>query len=140
MAKSQTTRAIIQMSSLLSKLTDGEREIVDRFRADIPVRVAGLAQELGLEIVLAALSPNISGMIEPSKTARNGFKVKINKFENDERQRFTAAHEIAHYLIHRDHIKNGIVDSAMYRSNLSSFKEAQANNLAADILMPVQAV
>ena len=128
------------MVNLLEEITPDERVIVDKYRAAIPVRVAALAQELGLEIVLSPLSPSVSGMIEPSETAPNGFKIKINKFENDERQRFTAAHEIAHYLLHREYIKNGIVDSALYRSNLSSFKEIQANKLAADILMPAKAV
>lgn len=128
------------MADLLDKISPAELAVVAKYRADVPVRVAALAQELGLEIVSAALSPNISGMIEPSETAASGFKIKINKFENAERQRFTAAHEIAHYLIHRDYIKNGIVDSALYRSNLSSFKEAQANKLAADIIMPADAV
>jgi len=122
--------------SLLDKVEEKEREIVNVFRRKYPVRVADLARELGLEIVSAALSPNISGLIEPSDTATSGYKIKINKFESEERQRFTAAHEIAHYLIHRQFIKNGIVDSALYRSNLSSFKETQANQLAADILMP----
>lgn len=128
------------MTSLLDQISPDEREIVDKYRGEVPVRVAALAQELGLEIVLAPLSPNISGMIEPSDTAKSGYKIKINKFEKEDRQRFTAAHEIAHYLIHRDYIKNGIVDSALYRSNLSSFKESQANKLAADIVMPVGAV
>tara|TARA_R110002072_G_scaffold15856_14_gene62739 strand:+ start:1099 stop:1605 length:507 start_codon:yes stop_codon:yes gene_type:complete len=128
------------MGSLLEKITPDERGVVDKHRAQVPVRVSALAQELGLEIVLAALSPNISGMIEPSDTAANGYKIKINKFEKEERQRFTAAHEISHYLLHREYIKNGIVDSALYRSNLSSYKETQANKLAADILMPVEAV
>ena len=128
------------MTSLLDIIDPKEREIVERHRSSRPVRIASLAQDLGLEIVLAALSPNISGMIEPSDTASSGFKIKINKYEKEERQRFTAAHEVAHYLIHRDYIKNGIVDSALYRSNLSSFKEAQANKLAADIIMPAHSV
>jgi Zn-dependent peptidase ImmA (M78 family) len=30
------------------------------------------------------------------------------------RQRFTLAHEIAHYVLHRDLVENGIVDDTMY--------------------------
>lgn len=125
---------------LLDRIAPDELEIVSRYIASAPVRVAELAEALGLEIVKAPLSPNISGLIEPSETARAKFKIKVNKFERPERQRFTAAHEIAHYLLHRDYIKNGIVDSALYRSNLSSAKEVQANKLAADILMPADLV
>lgn len=114
-----------------------EQEAIVRAHTDsIPVRVGKLAKELELEVVLAGLSPNISGLIEPSTTAKAGFVIKINKYESDERQRFTIAHEIAHYLLHRDHIKNGVIDNVMYRSSLSSKKEIEANRLAADILMP----
>ena len=63
------------MVNLLEEITPDERVIVDKYRAAIPVRVAALAQELGLEIVLAPLSPSVSGMIEPSETAPNGFKI-----------------------------------------------------------------
>ena len=52
------------------------------------------------------------------------------------RQRFTLAHEIGHMLLHRDRIGDGIVDDILYRSSLSDTLEAQANRLAADILMP----
>jgi hypothetical protein len=117
-----------------------QQEILQKHVGSIPVRVGLLADELGLEVVLSALSPNISGMIEPSDTAPSGFKIRINKFEGEERQRFTIAHEIAHYLLHREHIHNGIVDNALYRSGLSSAKETQANKLAADIVMPYSKV
>ncbi|KKK54288.1 hypothetical protein LCGC14_3086240, partial [marine sediment metagenome] len=46
------------------------------------------------------------------------------------------AHEIAHFLLHRDRLRNGIVDDVLYRSSLSNALEAEANRLAADIIMP----
>jgi hypothetical protein len=121
-------------------ITDSQIEIVDKHTSAIPVRVGKLAKDLGLEVVLAGLSPNISGLIEPSPSAESGFVIKINKYETDERQRFTLAHEIAHFLLHKDYIKNGVVDNIMYRSSLSSRKETEANKLAADILMPISTV
>lgn len=112
------------------------KQVIDEYLLVVPIRIGQLANDLGLEVVRAALSPSISGLIEPSETAASGFKIKINKFESEERQRFTVAHEIAHFLLHRDYIKNGIIDSALYRSSLSSRKEVEANKLAADLLMP----
>ena len=53
------------------------------------------------------------------------------------RRRFTIAHEIAHFLLHRDKIGDQLSDDAMYRSSLSSDDERAANRLAADILMPM---
>ncbi len=49
---------------------------------------------------------------------------------------FTIAHEIAHYILHRELIGDGIVDDILYRSGLSDHLEAQANRLAADLIMP----
>lgn len=111
--------------------------VLDAYAGAIPVPVGKLAQELGLTVSLASLSPSISGLIEPDATAPAQFRIRINRYESDERQRFTIAHEIAHYLLHRDYIRSGIVDSVMYRSSLSSKREAEANRLAADIVMPM---
>lgn len=103
-----------------------------------PVKVGALATSLGLKVVLASLPMNISGLIQPDDDGH--FIIKVNRFESKERQRFTIAHEIAHFLLHRDQIDNGIIDSVLYRSKLSSRIEAEANKLAADIVMPSDAV
>lgn len=123
--------------SFSHRIDGSELAILRQFAAETPVKVGALATALGLRVVLATLPINISGLIEPDG---DGFVVKINRFESKERQRFTIAHEIAHYLIHRDRINAGIFDSVLYRSNLSSRMEAEANRLAADIVMPSQAV
>jgi len=123
--------------SFSHRIDDSELAILREFTCEPPVKVGALASALGLRVVLATLPMNISGLIEPDK---DGFVVKINRFESKERQRFTIAHEIAHYLIHRDRINAGIFDSVLYRSKLSSRMEAEANRLAADIVMPIQAV
>jgi hypothetical protein len=116
------------------------QEILSRHLGEIPVAVGRLANELGLLVSLASLSPSISGLIEPDEASPSGFRIRINRYEVDERQRFTVAHEIAHFLLHRDYIRSGIVDNVMYRSSLSSKREAEANRLAADIVMPFSIV
>jgi hypothetical protein len=117
-----------------------QQTVLDKHSVQVPVPVGKLAHDLGLTVSLASLSPSISGLIEPDATAPAGFRIRVNRYESDERQRFTIAHEIAHYLLHRDHIRSGIVDNVMYRSSLSSAREAQANRLAADIIMPMRKV
>lgn len=117
-----------------------EAEIVRRYTSSFPVKVGELANELGLKVVRAPMPPKISGLIQPSADAPAGFEIRVNKYEMLERQRFTVAHEIAHYLLHRDDIGAGVVDSIMYRSNLTSRKETEANKLAADIIMPARVV
>jgi hypothetical protein len=129
------------MSLLLADRVNADHvDIVTRYIAEYPVKVGELANELGLKVTRAPLPPKISGLIKPSDEAPAGFEIRVNKYEVPERQRFTVAHEIAHFLLHRDEIGSGVVDSIMYRSSLTSRKETEANRLAADIVMPSKAV
>lgn len=113
---------------------------LDRFKGEIPVRLGALASALGLEVFKSTLNPGISGLIEPSSTASSGYRIKINRHEIVERQRFTLAHEIAHFLLHRFEIGKGVVDDTLYRSALSSRKEVEANKLASQIILPLRSV
>ncbi len=126
--------------ALWSRIDAREAAIVERYLQSRPVKVGELAAELGLKVVRAPLPPKISGLIQPDQTAPAHFTVKVNKYELPERQRFTLAHEIAHFLLHKPDIRSGVVDNIMYRSNLTSRKEAEANRLAADIIMPAKSV
>lgn len=64
-------------------------------------------------------------------------------YEPRTRQRFTVAHELSHFLLHKDKIQGNLTDMVstintkiMYRSRLSNGIEAEANQLASEILMP----
>lgn len=114
-------------------MNNDELQLLNQFTAAIPVAVGALAKALGLTVVVATLPLSISGMVKPED---GRFVIKVNRFEPKERQRFTIAHEVAHYLLHRHLIAKGVIDSTLYRSKLSSRLEAEANKLAADILMP----
>lgn len=122
------------------RIREEEAEIVRRFTSTSPVKVGELATELGLTVTRAPMAPKFSGLIRPSNETPSGFEIRVNKYDIPERQRFTVAHEIAHYLLHRNDICAGVVDNIMYRSNLTSRKETEANQLAADIVMPGDAV
>ena len=85
------------------------------------------------------LPTNISGKIfrDTEHGGPSGFSIAVNLTEAPVRQRFTVAHEIAHFLLHRSRLEAGdLTDDTMYRSGLSSKEEADANKLAAYILMP----
>lgn len=120
------------------KLNDEDRAIILQFQEKAPVDLAGLARHYGLIVKAATLTPGKSGEIRPD--GASGFIIKVNRHDSPGRQRFTVAHEIAHYLLHRDHIGAGISDDALYRSNQSDQIEWEANRLAADIVMPTKAV
>lgn len=121
------------MSPEWNQLELGIRALIEEFQDAPPVRLPELARALGVPIKAATLAPGISGEIRPSG---NGFVIRINRHDPIKRQRFTVAHELAHFLLHRDQIGNGITDDVLYRSTLSDRREQQANRLAADILMP----
>jgi Zn-dependent peptidase ImmA (M78 family) len=107
-------------------------EIVAQYLTAAPVNVERLASALGLRILQDFLG-EYSGKIERDTL---GFKITVNTTDSPVRQRFTIAHEIGHYVLHRDLIGDGISDDAMYRSRLGGFYETQANQYAAYILMP----
>ena len=129
------------MSSYLWDRVDRKHvSIIDHHTSSIPVRVGDLAAALGLSVIKSPMEPRISGLIRPSNSTESGFEIRVNKYEVPERQRFTVAHEISHYLLHRSDIGQGVVDSIMYRSSLTSRKETEANKLAADIVMPAKLI
>jgi hypothetical protein len=120
-----------------NRMTDQQQAIIARYITEVPVRLGALAAELGLEVRSATLPHGKSGQIAPSETAPSGFTVRINRHESKERQRFTLAHEIAHFLLHRDKIKNGIMESVLYRADgITNREEVEANKLAAEMVMP----
>lgn len=109
---------------------------LERFQSTPKIPLGQIAQDLGIAVKLSTLPANISGEIRPSTESSSGFMIRINRHEAKVRQRFTLAHELSHYLLHRDEIGDGIRDTVLYRSSLSDAREAEANRLAADLIMP----
>lgn len=126
------------MSPEWQSLGNEIRRAIEDHQDTTPVRLSELARELGVPVKAATLAPGISGEIRPN--AGEGFIIRINRHDPSKRQRFSVAHELAHFLLHSDQIGAGISDDVLYRSSLSDRREAQANRLAADILMPDQLV
>ena len=118
------------------KISYAERLLIEDALRDAPVRISAIAKALGVTVVSADLGSGISGEIRPSPEHPGSFIIRVNKNDSTRRQRFTVAHELGHYLLHRSEIGRGIVDDVLYRSSLSDWREAQANRIAADILMP----
>jgi uncharacterized protein DUF955 len=115
------------------------QSLLESHQRNAPIKLSDIAKRLGLTVLSATLPVGISGEIRPALGEGN-FTIKVNRHDDHRRQRFTVAHELAHFLLHRQYIGNGLSDDVLYRSSLSDAKEAQANRLAADILMPMQLV
>lgn len=118
-----------------------EMQIVRRYRERVPVDIIGLIRELGIEYREEPMEAGASGRID-----FDGFlcTITVNANEGPQRKRFTAAHELGHYLMHRDLIENrGHLDRLFGppgldnpEAPLSPRHEVQANQFAADLLMP----
>jgi hypothetical protein len=121
-------------------LLSEQSKIIKEHQRRAPVRVAALADALGLKVYSTArLSPDVSGMIkiDLAKGGQSGYAIYVNGSHAETRKRFTIAHEIAHFILHKNLIGDGIVEDALLRARgLSNSVERQANGLAADILMP----
>lgn len=112
-------------------------EVISRFQKAPPVDVRAIADALGISVVVDhGLPDDISGKIERSGLLVERYEITVNGRHVPTRQRFTIAHELAHYVLHRSLIGDGIVDDAMYRSSQGNEIEWQANSYAATILMP----
>jgi hypothetical protein len=120
-------------------LTPGQ--IIAKYQAQAPVDVVAIAKDLGINVwAMDSLPPSISGKIfrDPLNGGPSAFSIGVNASHSFVRQRFTVAHEIAHFVLHRAKLESGdLVDDALYRGGLSSKEETEANRLAADILMPL---
>jgi hypothetical protein len=102
-----------------------------------PVPIGEVASALGLDVISVTLPSDISGLIRKISPNEERYEIQVNNTDVPVRQRFTVAHEVAHFLIHRHMIgTDGITDSILYRSKLSDRNEAEANRLAAAMLLP----
>lgn len=108
------------------------------------VDVEEIAKKLGLVVSEHDLGDNVSGVLYIDKGKG---VIGYNKNESEVRRRFTIAHEIGHFVLHR--LDNEIfVDKkafkVMYRDDNSTTgeikQEREANAFAAALLMPRERV
>jgi Zn-dependent peptidase ImmA (M78 family) len=117
---------------------DGLRQITGS--QSIPVNVDRLAKTLDITVKYESLSADISGAL----MRKAGVAViAINKDHSQTRKNFSLAHELGHYWLHQDD-EVFLDKSIMHRDAKSArgddWKEIQANQFAASLLMPKQAL
>lgn len=116
-------------------------DVIKRHWNTAPVPVSDIADEIGTPILYAVLPDEISGMI---RRDGDGYMIVVNKYHALTRKRFTIAHEIGHYIYHRDLLGAGTGDTRAYRAigtdfpnpKITAQHERQANTFAANLLMP----
>lgn len=106
---------------------------------DVPVRVDAVAHRLGVRVEFVPLGEEVSGLLIIENDQGT---IGINETHPLVRQRFTLAHEIGHYVLHRGQSELFIDKNftAVFRDSRSSSgehrAEIQANQFAAALLMP----
>ena len=110
-------------------------ERIAPYLSSAPVDLDAMAAILGIEVVQRSLPPNVSGRLE--RRFGGGWRITLNSRHSKTRRRFTLAHEIAHYLLHRDLVGDFIEDDDRYRSTtLPEALEVQASRFGASLLLP----
>ncbi len=105
----------------------------------VPVDVKKIAQEMNIVIEEANFeNENISGYLKrKSKEGNPLIVVRTQDLEN--RKRFTIAHELGHYILHKDDsvlVDGNLIFRDIISSTASDIKEIQANQFASELLMP----
>ncbi|MCJ8350749.1 ImmA/IrrE family metallo-endopeptidase [Moritella sp.] len=116
------------------RITEEQRRIISDCQHSYPIAVGKLAKSFGIVLKKATLKGNLAGEI---REVAGVVTIRVNSHDVKARQRYTIAHEIAHFLLHRHLLKDGIQDTPLYRSHLPNKIEREADALAADILMPM---
>ena len=120
-------------------------DVLRSYSRTAPIDVLAVAAEMRIPVLFEDLSDDVSGAIRQSKGAPNGYEIVVNSRHAETRQRFTIAHEIGHFIYHRDLLGLGAGDDRAYRAvpgtgfpndHITPREERQANIFAANLLMP----
>lgn len=110
------------------------------WNGDLPVRPDLIAKRQGITVFEAPMSLSFSGQIQSAMDG--GFQIIVNARESSTRNRFTIAHELGHFNL--GHMDDGHAmcrdGPEQYSTANPDIRERQANDFAACLLMPEDAV
>lgn len=121
---------------------EAAKRILANTGSAIPVDLEMIAEAHNIQIRRQVLEDAVSGMLVVKDTYAI---IGINEGHHPNRQRFTIAHELGHFFLHRNN-ERVFVDGKpiFYRDQVSSegsqIQEIEANAFAAELLMPASAL
>ena len=119
---------------------EAEQLLVKHGARRAPVDVKRIAEHYA-RVVERPLDPDISGVLVPMEDG--GWVILVNATHPPVRQRFTVAHELGHLLLHgytAPHADRAFKFRDARSSEGSALEEIQANQFAAELLMPRELV
>lgn len=126
---------------LNNEVVERAREFCKQYEInEYPVKIIEICKSLGLSVFERYLPENVSGFIVVQSENFMDFNtnqlIAVNQYDNPRRKRFTIAHELAHFVLHKG-------DNALYAhrdAGQHDRAETEANLFASVILMPEELV
>ncbi len=106
-----------------------ENGFIDEYCVDIEKII--LKQDI--ELAKEDMESHLSGYL---KLNEGKWKIGINRNHHPKRQRYTMAHEFAHYVLHRGKYDSFEDEEIYFRNGNASSIEFKADEFAASLLMP----
>jgi Zn-dependent peptidase ImmA (M78 family) len=123
------------MTDIRAEATQAANTILAEHWGDkVPVDPARIARKLGINVENAFLDADVAGAIE--KRPDGQVRIYLNREDHPNRQRFTCAHEIGHFVQHGEEDFEFVDYRDMTASLGVDEDERYANAFAAALLMP----
>ncbi len=113
-----------------------------KYPVDLDILIEGAIQDSDFNGKLFVERGNFStfeGCLRKTEGVNNWVIILNINVENIRRQRFTIAHEIGHFMCHRN-LKTEFIDNHLSLNNFSDKLETEANLFAAWLLMPANII
>ena len=99
-----------------------------------PLDISSLAQLLGIKMIFEPMKGDDSGSLKKNKKT-DEWVMKVNSLHHPNRQRFTIAHELGHFIKDSAN-QDEFSDTVFFRNGESNPMEVAANQFAAELLLP----
>jgi Zn-dependent peptidase ImmA (M78 family) len=129
------------VDSPISARFAAKKVLASHWSGVLPVDPGSIAEALGVTLIPkgSQFSPwEYSGYFRKHDLAYNGPVIEYNRADPLVRRRFTVAHELGHYVLGHDNAPRD--DAASFGASVRSPVERAANQFAAELLMPEDAV
>lgn len=116
------------------------RVIAANYVTSPPILIDDIAENYGLKVLYGELPPEMGDVAGYIMLQDEEKVVLINSLDSPVRQRFTIAHELGHYLLHVDALRNNPKYGIMKRHPIgqgdNDVYEIEANFFASRLLVP----
>lgn len=131
--------------AITKNIKETTKEFINRYISKdsmLPIKIEDIIYSENIKIEYRKLSDNLSGLLIIKGGSR---LIGVDNTHRDERQRFTLAHELGHFVLHSGE-SSLFTDVQLFKRQSEGYTsreermEQEANYFAASILMPEQII